>query len=101
MTYGKKIVVTQEVSYVGEGENPKDNIYFKTWEKILKECMSEQQQTASPELQAFFEKLLKLKQYCCISIAEAKTAPEMIAYQDVYKRLDDIIKDERTEVTHA
>jgi hypothetical protein len=31
--FGKKIILDSDVQYIGEGENPKDNIGFQVWEK--------------------------------------------------------------------
>ncbi len=36
--YGKEIVITSEVQYIGEGENPKDNPGFILWKEALKRC---------------------------------------------------------------
>jgi hypothetical protein len=35
--FGKKLVITDQVKYVGEGEDPAENIYMKAYAKALKE----------------------------------------------------------------
>ena len=67
-----------------------------------------EQQTASPELQLFFDNLLEVKRYCKNIMTMYKndsgTVSSYILFtemENIYNRLDDIIKDERTEVTHA
>ncbi len=42
--FGKEIVITQDVVYVGDGENPKDNPYMQAWAKALKEVYGKKDQ---------------------------------------------------------
>ena len=34
--FGKQIILTEEVQYIGNGEDPKDNIGFQIWLNALK-----------------------------------------------------------------
>ena len=63
-----------------------------------------EQQTASPELQAFFEKVLDVKKYCKDCVEDPNKEFNMyavIAYEKIYQMLDEIIKDERIGDTHV
>jgi hypothetical protein len=35
--FGKKLILDQDVIYIGDEENPKDNPYFQAWAKAFKE----------------------------------------------------------------
>ena len=62
------------------------------------------QQTASPELQMFFDKILSVKKFCKECVDDPNKEFNMyavVAYEKIYNMLDEIIKDERTEVTHV
>lgn len=39
--FGKTLVITDEVEYIGEGEDPKDDPAFQIWEKALRVLNSE------------------------------------------------------------
>ena len=60
-----------------------------------------EQQTASPELQAFFDKLINLKNYLKQQSETRKYNIDGPTYEEIYNILDDIIKDDRTGDTHA
>lgn len=42
--FGKKITIDQEVKYVGEGEDPKDNPYMQAYAKALKEVYGKKEE---------------------------------------------------------
>ncbi len=37
--YGKQITITGPVKFIGEGEDPKENLGFQIWEKALIEAV--------------------------------------------------------------
>lgn len=34
--YGKEIIIDEDVAYIGEGLNPKDDPYLQAWEHAIK-----------------------------------------------------------------
>jgi len=49
--FGEELIITGEVIYIGEGEDPKDNLGFQLWEKAFKEVYEKHEN--SPELQKY------------------------------------------------
>ncbi len=39
--YGKEIIITGEVKFVGDAENPEDDFSFQTWKKAFHEIHSQ------------------------------------------------------------
>jgi len=42
--FGKTIILNQDVIYIEEGENPKNNPYIQAWGKALKEVYGNKDQ---------------------------------------------------------
>ena len=42
ITFGKKLILTNDVIYIGEGEDPRDNLGFQMCVKALKEIHEEE-----------------------------------------------------------
>jgi hypothetical protein len=40
-TFGKIVIIDQDVKFIGKGEDPKDNMEFQAWEKAYKEAITE------------------------------------------------------------
>lgn len=53
MIYGKHITITGEVKYIGDGENPEDNIVFKAWKKAFIDFHN-QPERLNPEESKFY-----------------------------------------------
>lgn len=46
--FGAEVQITGEVQYIGEGEDPKDNVGFQIWAKAFKEVYG-QPERLNPE----------------------------------------------------
>jgi|GEM_PF-4320173 hypothetical protein len=47
--FGKEIIITGDVQYIGDGEDPKDNQYMQAYAKALKEIYAEKKEVIETE----------------------------------------------------
>ena len=63
--FGREIIIDQDVVYVGEGENPKDNLAFQMWEKSFKEVYGQSERSKREDFENGWHKE-HTKEHICI-----------------------------------
>lgn len=47
--FAKEVIISQDVKYVGEGEDPKDNPYMQAYAKALKDVYGKKEEVIETE----------------------------------------------------
>lgn len=79
--FGREVIVSEDVKYIGEEEDPKDNLGFQIWEKYFKEVYTNKDELAKI--------ILQFLEYA----NESKTLPFYLMLNTYDERNENFIKD--------